>query len=40
MANLYGFIEGLSDGFDTQVGERGVKLSAGRSSVWPSPACS
>jgi subfamily B ATP-binding cassette protein MsbA len=28
-ARLYDFISGLSDGFDTQIGDRGVKLSGG-----------
>ncbi len=30
MANIYDFIMGLPDGFDTLVGERGVKLSGGQ----------
>ena len=29
-ANIYDFIESLEDGFDTQVGERGIKLSGGQ----------
>ncbi len=30
MANIYDFIQGLSNKFETQVGERGVKLSGGQ----------
>ena len=30
MANIYNFISSLPDGFDTYVGERGVKLSGGQ----------
>jgi ATP-binding cassette subfamily B protein len=29
-AEAHGFIEGLSEGYDTRVGERGVKLSGGQ----------
>ncbi len=29
LANIHGFIESLSDGYNTQVGERGLKLSGG-----------
>jgi ATP-binding cassette, subfamily B, bacterial PglK len=30
MAELHGFVEGLSDGYQTHVGERGVRLSGGQ----------
>lgn len=35
MAGAHEFIEGLSNGYDTYVGERGVKLSGGRSNAFP-----
>ncbi len=34
LAQISDFIEGLPDGFDTQVGERGLKLSGGESNAW------
>jgi len=37
-ARLDGVIADLPAGFDTLIGERGVKLSDGRSSVWRLPA--
>nr|WP_308419648.1 ABC transporter ATP-binding protein/permease [Chitinimonas koreensis] len=37
-AHILDFIERLPDGWDTQVGERGLKLSGARSSAWRSPA--
>ena len=39
LAGADGFVRALKDGYDTYVGERGVKLSAGRSSGFPSPGC-
>lgn len=37
-ANALEFVEGLPDGLDTVVGERGRACPAARSSVWPSRA--
>jgi ATP-binding cassette subfamily B protein len=37
-AQLEDFIARLPDGWETRVGERGLKLSAARSSAWRSPA--
>lgn len=37
LANATEFIDRLPHGFDTMVGERGVKLSAANASAWPSP---
>jgi ATP-binding cassette subfamily B protein len=37
-AQLEDFIARLPDGWETRVGERGLKLSGARSSAWRSPA--
>ena len=37
-AQLEDFIRQLPDGYETRVGERGLKLSGGESSASPSPA--
>lgn len=39
MAHLEQLIESLPDGYETQVGERGLKLSGAKSRGLPSPGC-
>ena len=39
-AHIHQLIESLPDGYDTVVGERGHRLSGGKSSGWPSPGSS
>ncbi|MBK8789240.1 MAG: hypothetical protein IPO28_03420 [Holophagaceae bacterium] len=39
-SQLKDLVDRLPQGLETQVGERGQKLSAGSGGCWPSPACS
>ena len=39
-AQILDMVDSLPDGLDTLVGDRGYRLSGGRSSASPSPACS
>lgn len=38
LAHIHDLIMAMPDGYRTMVGERGLKLSGGESSAWPSPA--